>query len=653
MKHKLIQLISAIIIATLALQPFDFAQDRGLAGGHFQTQGGGHLAIQNCKRHKEVLRPRAAANREWWKRLNGIKKFRRNVGTIVRYLAFFNKESCFLSNSHTRAVYPLKYGSFLKTGALIPEGSGMIMIHAHPLLRVESTYITTAMIPSPEDMRYLSAVKLTVVIWGEINTGLYAVAVPNEKNNRALIYGLFKKPSISEEEALRKLYEAGAEIFSVEKASSMEYVLVPVSLDEVCGFIRDWDSPTNQEALEERFAEQEDLIEHTAFQRGKKESGNKELRLRISRLKAQLRRIRARLRRIEAKYGDLKKVPTRVFYRILEMVEDTRFLNAAQRGAERALAEKKGGTPKPDSDLSLLLSSVLRPLAAREKPEARGMRGGPGIGIGVAGMLLHKGPGNADECVMRTLRRHIYHLKTVAMNNWATYREVRRFARFADWFDGRMEAGGTLEEVPDSAKLPVYRLAKREDDKKVQEISADKRLEVVRLPEEELGRINNEPLYVHLGLEDAVIWLAERGDKTDVELRMIQAAVVYAIALDEARSRGWDKNEKGEMYTMARWRDSGKPKAVKFFRKAYVMAWKLVVEAYKDRWRGLSIRVMDARRDKSVITEYRKTVREARAKIKRAKELLAEAQAAESAATPALDSATAAESEARSVLEAI
>ncbi|MBI4335859.1 MAG: hypothetical protein HY589_04315 [Candidatus Omnitrophica bacterium] len=272
-------------------------------------------------------------------------------------------------------------------------------------------------------------------------------------------------------------------------------------------------------------------------------------------------------------------------------MENHRFRNGRWRYIKRAdvwrWEGRKGAFSKLNLDLPLM-SSVLRPRAMADRLEGEKAKGGSGLGVSDPGIMPYRGHGNATECIMRTLRRCLYELRTRAEANGMKHdKEYEGFENFLQWFDSQLAAGKPLDEVPPSVTLPIRRLTNEEDDTMIQEIFIQhtlggRLLMVVRLPVQELGRVKGEPFYTYLAFASGVIWAAGKGNKTDIELRIRHAVEEYIIILKKARE---------DMGQMAGRRDSGDSDAYQFFCKAHVGAWKKVAAVYNDEFEDIRNRI--------------------------------------------------------------
>jgi len=254
----------------------------------------------------------------------------------------------------------------------------------------------------------------------------------------------------------------------------------------------------------------------------------------------------------------------------------------------------KGGLPEDDVK-ALIIKHLAKDSSLQEQLTAKGIadvctlalkvalglkdaEGGAGVTQSRVGVMPHRGKGYVNDCIVRALGDN---LEKIA-ERLEISKDDPDYVKFNTWYKGK-DKTKRVDRVSDSVKIPIDKLS-REDDYQPVDLPDGNRinLRIVRLDVEELGRINGEPFYGHIGFEEGVIWVAAKRDPAEVAVTIMHEAKEYKIAYLKAQQLGCD------MKTMAAWRD-GKEKrwggykgALEFFNRAHIRACRATITAYED-----------------------------------------------------------------------
>jgi len=241
---------------------------------------------------------------------------------------------------------------------------------------------------------------------------------------------------------------------------------------------------------------------------------------------------------------------------------------------------------------------------------------GLGVTQSKAGILPHRREGNVNYNIIEILGKN---LRIIAKAG-----NIKRgeYAAFEGWYKTKGRDPNT--DVPQDKWLPIEKLATDYID--IGSAQRPTRLWIVELPVDELGEVRGEPFTAHVGFterkgkREAVMWVAANRDRSDVELDIMHEEEEFLQAFEGMRNFSFRN-----MQEMAEWRDDANDEAVRFFRRAHVLAWENVVERCKDECveEAAVVPFNDEIKKKHVAELRRK-----RRKLEKAEEYLADAKVA-------------------------
>jgi len=212
-----------------------------------------------------------------------------------------------------------------------------------------------------------------------------------------------------------------------------------------------------------------------------------------------------------------------------------------------------------------------------------------GIGIGDRGLFPHRGEGHLNDCIVEDLYRSLDYLErqvSMRLKDGAISAEdakefMRRAELFRSWYMSDERKPG--DDVPEEVRLHIDAI---EDSSQNIIASNGRRLRVVRLPVNELGRIDGEPFYAHIGLREGIIWVAV-GEEHDpryhasIAVEILHESEEYNLALSLAEELGCTMDElislrDGQEATGTQVAGGGIIEILQSFRRNHIEAWRRV-----------------------------------------------------------------------------